>query len=96
MPRAGADFSGKVYKKGDLECKAGIQLIRKQVILYRLSTPLPASAPSASGRVQGGLICKSFAGSKGLKTSFCFTGTVLILLVKDETKYQPNNFSRRP
>lgn len=45
MPRAGADFSGKVYKNGDLECKAGIQLIRKQVILYCFSTPLQPLLP---------------------------------------------------
>lgn len=45
MPRAGADFSGKVYKNGDLECKAGIQLIRKQIILYCFSTPLQPLLP---------------------------------------------------
>lgn len=45
MPRAGADFSGKVYKNGDLECKAGIQLLRKQVTLYCFSAPLHPLLP---------------------------------------------------
>lgn len=93
MPRAGADFSGKVYKNGDLECKAGIQLIRKQVILYCFSTPLQPLLPVpqciwASAR----RINLQLSGFKGLKTTFCFFCTVLIFLVKNEMKYQSNNF----